>query len=58
MDYIESNKLAWEEAFENRAPDYGKDIVERIKSEKYPFFENEMNSSSRMISWSFLISTF
>lgn len=42
MDYIESNKLAWEEAFENRAPDYGKDIVERIKSEKFPFFEKEM----------------
>ncbi len=39
--YIEGNKAAWEEAFDNRAPSWGADITERIQSEEYPFFNEE-----------------
>lgn len=42
IDYIASNKAAWEEAFNKRDPDWGKDIIDRIRNEDYPFFENEM----------------
>ena len=41
MSYIEKNKEAWEEAFENRDPSWGIDIVQRIKTEKFPFLEKE-----------------
>ena len=40
--YIEVNKAAWEEAFDNRDPSWGADITERIQKEDYPFFEKEM----------------
>ena len=39
--YIEGNKAAWEEAFENRAPSWGIDIADRIEKEEYPFFNEE-----------------
>ena len=42
MDYILSNKEAWEEAFENRYDGWGEDIPDRIKNEKFPFFQPEM----------------
>jgi SAM-dependent methyltransferase len=42
MNYIDSNKQAWEEAFDLRAPDWGIDIVERVQKEQYPFFEEDM----------------
>ncbi len=42
MDYITGNKEAWEEAFENRDKSWGIDIVKRIKTEQYPFFEEKM----------------
>ncbi len=41
-NYIEGNKAAWEEAFDNRDASWGADITERIQKEDYPFFENEM----------------
>lgn len=41
MSYIEKNKEAWEEAFVNRDPSWGIDIVQRIKTEKFPFLEKE-----------------
>lgn len=44
MDYIAANKKAWEEAFENRDKSWGIDIIKRIKTEQYPFFEKEMVS--------------
>jgi len=44
MDYITGNKEAWEETFENRDKSWGIDIVERIKTEKYPFLKKEMVS--------------
>lgn len=40
--YIEGNKAAWEEAFDNRDVSWGADITERIQKENYPFFEKEM----------------
>ena len=40
-EYIEGNKAAWEEAFDNRDASWGADITERIQKEEYPFFEKE-----------------
>jgi SAM-dependent methyltransferase len=40
--YIEGNKAAWEEAFDNRDESWGADIVERVKNEEYPFFNEDM----------------
>ncbi len=39
MDYINSNKEAWEEAFEHRREGWGEDIIERLKNEEIPFIE-------------------
>ncbi|MDQ2088028.1 class I SAM-dependent methyltransferase [Herbivorax sp. ANBcel31] len=39
MDYIMSNKEAWEEAFDNRSKDWGKDIKYRLENEELPFIE-------------------
>lgn len=51
MDYIEGNKQAWEEAFENRDASWGADIVKRIETEKYPFFNSDMISVLTRYSW-------
>ncbi len=42
--YIEGNKAAWEEAFENRDASWGADIAERVRTEDYPFFNEETKS--------------
>jgi len=42
MNFIKSNKLAWEEAFDNRKAGWGEDIVDRIKNEKHPFLEKDL----------------
>jgi SAM-dependent methyltransferase len=42
MEYIASNKVAWEEAFNNRDSAWGEDIVERVHREAYPFFQKDM----------------
>ena len=47
--YIEGNKEAWEEAFDNRDASWGTDITERIQNEDYPFFEKEMADILRRI---------
>ena len=39
MNYIESNKMAWEEAYDNRKNGWGEDIVAQIKKDGYPFLE-------------------
>lgn len=39
--YIEGNKAAWEEAFDNRDESWGADITERISTEEYAFFNEE-----------------
>ena len=47
--YIEGNKAAWEEAFDNRDASWGADIAARIQKEDYPFFEKEMADILRNI---------
>jgi len=42
MDYIDGNKAAWEEAFENRKPNWGEDNHLRLKSERFAFFDDDM----------------
>ena len=42
-NYIEGNKAAWEEAFENRDPSWGADIAQRIQTEEYPFFNDSIH---------------
>ena len=39
--YIEGNKAAWEEAFDNRDASWGADIPDRIRNEAYPFFNED-----------------
>lgn len=40
--YIQGNKEAWEEAFERRSPEWGADIVQRIRTEKLAFLGKEL----------------
>ena len=48
--YIEGNKAAWEEAFDNRDASWGADITERIRSgEDYPFFNEETKAVLKQI---------
>ena len=47
--YIEGNKAAWEEAFDNRDASWGADITERIQKEEYPFFNSEMQSVLKQV---------
>lgn len=42
MSYIQSNKDAWEEAFEHRAPGWCEDIIKRLKEEELPFLQKEL----------------
>ncbi len=42
MNYFDSNKEAWEEAFDKRAPGWGEDIITRVQRESYPFFVEDM----------------
>ena len=48
--YIEGNKAAWEEAFDNRDASWGADITERIQKEDYPFFNEETKNVLKQIS--------
>ena len=47
--YIEGNKAAWEEAFDQRHESWGADITERIRKEDYPFFNSETADVLRQI---------
>ena len=47
--YIEGNKAAWEEAFENRTASWGADITERVRKEDYPFFYEETKNVLKQI---------
>ncbi len=42
MNYIISNKEAWEEAFEHRIPGWCEDIIAKLKEEKFPFLQKEL----------------
>ncbi len=41
-NYIQGNKEAWEEAFENRSPGWGEDVVQRLATEEHPFLRAEV----------------
>jgi len=41
MDYTKSNKAAWEEAFDNRMPNWGENNHLRIRGEKYALFDSD-----------------
>ena len=47
--YIEGNKAAWEEAFDNRDASWGADITERIRKEDYPFFNEDTRAVLKKI---------
>jgi len=49
MNYIETNKAAWEEAFDNRFPNWGADDHLRIKSERYAFFDSDFKDEIESI---------
>ena len=42
MDYIQSNKLAWEDAFRHRKPGWGDDNAARLQSEHLPFLHPDI----------------
>ena len=44
MDYIDTNKAAWEEAFEHRLANWGDDNYLRLRSEEFAFFDSDMKS--------------
>lgn len=47
--YIEGNKAAWEEAFDNRDASWGADVAEKIRQEDYAFFNQETQDVLRTI---------
>ncbi len=42
MSYIDDNKLAWEEAFENRYPGWGENVADKLANQYLPFFSQDM----------------
>ena len=42
MNLNKLNKLAWEEAFDNRKSGWGEDIYDKIRNEGYPFLEEAL----------------
>ncbi len=42
MNYIKSNKEAWEEAYNNRHEGWGEDIKYRLEKEEYPFLVKDL----------------
>ena len=49
MNYIQTNKKAWEEAFDNRTASWGADITERIQKDEYPFFNEDTKNILKQI---------
>jgi ubiquinone/menaquinone biosynthesis C-methylase UbiE len=49
MDYIKTNKEAWEEAFENRQPSWGEDNYKILMNEKLPFLNADVVSEIEKI---------
>lgn len=42
MDYINSNKQAWEDAFDNRRPGWGENHLEKLINQTLPFFNQDV----------------
>lgn len=49
MNYISGNKAAWEEAFDNRKPNWGEENHIRIKGERLAFFNSDMKKELEQI---------
>lgn len=47
MDYIQNNKKAWEEAFDNRRESWGDDLAARLGSETLPFLNPQLKQALR-----------
>jgi ubiquinone/menaquinone biosynthesis C-methylase UbiE len=47
MSYIETNKAAWEEAFDNRKLNWGNDNHIRLKNGNFEFFDSDMKTELR-----------
>ncbi len=52
MNYIQSNKEAWEESFDHRYPNWGDDIYKTLKSESLPFFSDDVREELKKIDFS------
>jgi SAM-dependent methyltransferase len=50
MDYFQSNKKAWEEAFEHRQEGWGDDLAARLKSETLPFMNPMLRETMQTLS--------
>jgi hypothetical protein len=50
-NYIQGNKAAWEEAFEQRSPEWGADVLARLRDERYPFLRPELIAEVERIDW-------
>lgn len=42
MDYIKSNKEAWEEAYEHRKDGWDESVIDKLSTEDFPFIEKEL----------------
>lgn len=49
MDYIQSNKEAWEEAFSRRHPGWGDSNAERLKADKLSFLDENLIRELRAV---------
>lgn len=49
MDYINGNKQAWEEAFENRLPGWGENHADRLANQTLPFFNQDMIAELQLL---------
>jgi len=52
MKYIDDNKAAWEEAFDNRRPGWTDNNHLHLKSEKYAFFDSDLKELLESINFS------
>ncbi len=49
--YIQGNKAAWEEAFDQRSPDWGANVLPRLRDERYPFLRAEVVAEVERVDW-------
>ncbi len=50
-DYIQGNKEAWEEAFEQRSPEWGANVLPRLQQEPHPFLSPEVLAEVEQMDW-------
>jgi len=54
-NYIEANKTAWEEAFDNREHNWGENNYLKLKSEPFAFFDKDMPKKLKSMDFSDLL---